>query len=78
MRDIDNNMFIDLLKEKISNLKNTLVERERYNFTLREENIKLKNELEKYDIVVPEGIKIKQKSDAEYYAKDPLAEGKHE
>ena len=50
MRDIDNNMFIDLLKEKISNLKNTLVERERYNFTLREENIKLKNELEKYDI----------------------------
>ncbi len=69
MNDTDVDMFIELLKEKISNLSDTLVQREKYNNDLREENVRLKRIVSDF-----QGIKTKKKSDAEFYAPDPLDE----
>tara|TARA_Y100000590_G_scaffold93807_5_gene106355 strand:+ start:14421 stop:14648 length:228 start_codon:yes stop_codon:yes gene_type:complete len=69
MNDTDVEMFIELLKEKISNLSDTLIQREKYNNDLREENVRLKRIVREF-----QGIEIKNKSDAEIFASDPLDE----
>jgi len=45
MDDTDIELYIQLLKEKIDTLNDTIVEREHYNNELREENIRLKRKV---------------------------------
>jgi|TARA_B110000467_G_C18333080_1_gene495023 hypothetical protein len=65
MNDTDVDYFVTLLKEKISQLNNTIVQREKYNNDLREENVKLKKIIDQF-----EGLQTKKKSDTEVYAPD--------
>jgi hypothetical protein len=65
MNDRDIDYFVTLLKEKISQLNNTIVQREKYNNDLREENVKLKKIIDQF-----EGLQTKKKSDNEVYAPD--------
>jgi len=73
MNDTDVEMFIELLKEKISNLNDKLVQREKYNQDLREENVRLKRIVADF-----QGLEAKKKSEAEIYAADPLDESDNE
>lgn len=65
MNDRDIDYFVTLLKEKITQLSTTIVQREKYNNDLREENVKLKKIIEQF-----EGLQTKNKSDNEVYAAD--------
>ena len=49
MNDTDVDYFVTLLKEKISQLNNTIVQREKYNNDLREENVKLKKIIDQFE-----------------------------
>lgn len=65
MNDRDIDYFVTLLKEKITQLSTTIVQREKYNNDLREENVKLKKIIDQF-----EGLQTKNKSDNEVYAVD--------